>query len=79
MTLAVEEPDITTIAVRPGIVDTDMQAEVRGHKNVMEEKDAEKFRTLHEEGKLLRPEQPGNVMGRLAVRAMKDLSGKFVR
>ncbi|KAH8793810.1 hypothetical protein F5882DRAFT_55600 [Hyaloscypha sp. PMI_1271] len=78
MTLVSEEPDIVTISLRPGVVDTEMQVEVRGHKNLMDEKDADKFRTLFEEGKLLRPEQPGNVMGRLAVRAGRELSGKFL-
>ena len=79
MTLVSEEPDIVTISLRPGVVDTEMQVEVREHKSLMDEKDADKFRTLFEEGKLLRPEQPGNVMGRLAVRAGKELSGKFLK
>jgi hypothetical protein len=79
MTLATEEPNITTVSVRPGVVDTEMQVEVRGHKSVMDEKDAQKFKTLFEEGKLLKPEQPGNVISRLAVRASKELSGRFLR
>jgi NAD(P)-dependent dehydrogenase (short-subunit alcohol dehydrogenase family) len=78
-TLAVEEPDVTTISIRPGVVDTDMQLEVRRHNQVMNPKDAEKFKGLHEEGKLLKPEQPGNVMARLVVEAEKGLSGKFLR
>ena len=78
-TLATEEPDITVVSVRPGVVDTDMQVEVRGNHAVMDGKDAEKFKSLHEEGKLLKPEQPGNVMARLAVGAEKELSGKFLR
>jgi hypothetical protein len=77
MTLNVEEPDITTISVRPGVVDTDMQAVVRGNSTVMDAKDAEKFKSLHESGKLLKPEQPGNVMARLALGAGRDLSGKL--
>ncbi|KAH6718466.1 hypothetical protein BKA61DRAFT_599661 [Leptodontidium sp. MPI-SDFR-AT-0119] len=77
-TLATEEPLITTVSVRPGVVDTDMQVEVRGNNTVMDSKDAEKFKSLHEEGKLLRPEQPGNVIARLAVGAKKELSGKFL-
>lgn len=56
-----------------------MQVEVRGNHAVMDGKDAEKFKSLHEEGKLLKPEQPGNVMARLAVGAEKELSGKFLR
>ena len=79
LTLANEEPDITSIAIRPGVVDTEMQVEVRGHKGVMDGKDVEKFKTLFEQGKLLKPEQPGNVMARLAVGMEKGLSGKFLR
>ncbi len=78
-TLKIEEPDITTIAVRPGTVDTEMQAEIRKNKSVMDPKDAEKFASLHTEKKLLKPEQPGNVMARLAVSANKELSGKFLK
>ncbi|OBT57186.1 hypothetical protein VE04_02378 [Pseudogymnoascus sp. 24MN13] len=33
---------------------------------------------LKEEGGLLRPEQPGNVLGRLAVEGEKELGGKFL-
>lgn len=79
MTLAVEEPDITTIAVRPGVVDTDMQKEVRANKDVMDGKDVDKFRALFESGRLLKPEQPGNVIARLSLSGEKELSGKFVR
>ncbi|CZR63815.1 related to human corticosteroid 11-beta-dehydrogenase [Phialocephala subalpina] len=77
-TLKNEEPDITTIAIRPGTVDTEMQAEIRKNKSVMDAHDAEKFGALHTEGKLLKPEQPGNVMARLALRANKELSGRFL-
>lgn len=79
MTLAVEEPDVTTMSIRPGVVDTDMQIEVRGHNSVMDVKDVQKFKSLHEEGKLLKPELPGNVIARLAVGGEKELSGKFLR
>jgi NAD(P)-dependent dehydrogenase (short-subunit alcohol dehydrogenase family) len=79
MTLSVEEPDITTVSIRPGVVDTQMQSEVRGYNKVMDPQDAEKFKSLHEGGKLLRPEQPGNVIARLALGAEKGLSGRFLR
>jgi hypothetical protein len=79
MTLAVEEPDIITVAIRPGVVDTEMQSVVRAHNHVMDAKDAEKFKSLHEEGRLLRPEQPGSVMAQLVLDGGKDLSGKFLR
>jgi len=38
----------------------------------------ERFLKLKEEGKLLRPEQPGNVIARLALEAEPGLSGKFL-
>lgn len=56
-----------------------MQAEIRRSNQVMDEKDVKQFKGLHEDGKLLRPEQPGDVMARLAVEAEKGLSGKFLR
>lgn len=80
LTLAVEEPDVVTVAVRPGMVDTDMQVELTEvYHDKMDEKDRERFRKLKREGALLRPEQPGNVMARLVLEAGKELSGRFVR
>lgn len=79
LTLSVEEPEITTVSIRPGTVDTDMQGEIRANNQVMDAQDAKKFLALHTEGKLLKPEQPGNVIARLAVGADKGLSGKFLK
>ena len=79
MTLATEESDVTTVSIRPGVVDTDMQVSIRDvHHANMDAKDAAKFKELKETGGLLKPEQPGNVMARLALDAPKDLSGKFL-
>jgi NAD(P)-dependent dehydrogenase (short-subunit alcohol dehydrogenase family) len=81
-TLAVEEPDITSIAIRPGVVDTKMQEAIREvHHGVMDEKDMEKFMGLHESGGLLKPEQPGHVMAKMAIteRGLEPLSGGFWR
>lgn len=78
-TLGVEEPDVTTISIRPGVVDTEMQRAIREEHNVaMSSSDQEKFHGLHREGKLVRPEQPGGVIAGLAVRGEKSLSGKFL-
>lgn len=80
MTLAREEPDITTVAIRPGVVDTQMQSSMAElHHSKMEQEDAERFKKMKADGKMLRPEQPGNVMAELAVRGDKSLSGKFLR
>ena len=80
LTLSVEEPDVTTVSIRPGVVDTDMQRELREvHHKAMEKQDAERFFTMHREGTILKPEQPGNVMAKLVLDAPKELSGKFLR
>ncbi|KAI9723077.1 MAG: hypothetical protein M1828_004325 [Chrysothrix sp. TS-e1954] len=80
MTLAVEEPDITTIAIRPGVVDTDMQAQLKSnHFQFMDDHDVHKFESLRSSGKMLKPEQPGHFMARLVLAAPHDLNGKFVK
>jgi NAD(P)-dependent dehydrogenase (short-subunit alcohol dehydrogenase family) len=44
LTLKVEEPTITTIAIRPGVVDTEMQRELREvHYEKMDKTEKEKF------------------------------------
>jgi len=78
LTLSVEEPSITTVSVRPGTVDTDMQALIRQNDKIMDAKDVQKFKSLYEDKTLLRPAQPGNVIARLAIGAEKELSGKFL-
>ena len=80
MTLALEEPDICTLSIAPGVVDTEMQRELREiHSAVMTEEDTRRFQNLHKEGKLLKPEQPGNVMARIVLAPPFELSGKMMR
>ncbi|KAF1987193.1 NAD(P)-binding protein [Aulographum hederae CBS 113979] len=79
MTLSVEETDITTISLRPGTVDTEMQRELREiHHENMDKKDADKFAELKRSGGLLKPEQPGHVIAKLVLDAPRRLSGRFV-
>jgi NAD(P)-dependent dehydrogenase (short-subunit alcohol dehydrogenase family) len=78
--LACEEPQLTALSIRPGVVDTDMQKELRDiHHSKMAEKDVEKFQSLHKSKKLLRPEQPGNVMAKLVLDPPKNLSGQYLK
>jgi NAD(P)-dependent dehydrogenase (short-subunit alcohol dehydrogenase family) len=75
----VEEPSVTTISIRPGVVDTEMQREIREqHHERMSASDREKFSGFKTSGKLLRPEQPGHVIAKLAVSAGSEFSGKFL-
>ncbi len=72
-TLANEEDGVAVFAVRPGVVDTDMQTLLRGKgKDAMKEEEMERFMTLHKEGKLLRPEQPAFTIAALATKGSRD-------
>lgn len=79
LSVANEEPDVTSIAVRPGMVDTDMQREIREeHANNMPTEAVSRFIGAHRDGKLLKPEQPGHVMAKLVLDAPNTLSGRFI-
>lgn len=79
LTLKAEEPDITTVAIRPGMVDTGMQQAIREvHKDQMNAEDMKKFIGAYESGKLVKPEQCGHVIAMLALDAPKSLSGQFL-
>lgn len=79
MTLASEEKDITSIAIRPGVVDTEMQRDIREkHNTAMDASDTKRFAELKSSGGLLQPEQPGHVMAKLVVNPPAELSGKFL-
>ncbi|KAK6501129.1 hypothetical protein TWF481_008977 [Arthrobotrys musiformis] len=55
-TLALEEPDITTVAIRPGVVDTDMQTALREvHGKVMKPEEHAKFLNLKKSGSIVKP------------------------
>jgi len=78
-TLANEEPDIISVALRPGAVNTNMQATLRavGGEQMLPE-EFERFTKLYETSGLVKPEDCGYVIASLALSAPKELSGKFV-
>lgn len=65
-TLANEEHNIACFSVRPGVVDTDMQTQIRATDQMPPEAQA-KFVKLHKEGKLLPARKPAHVLAALAV------------
>ncbi|KAJ6115248.1 Short-chain dehydrogenase/reductase SDR [Penicillium sp. IBT 16267x] len=78
-TLGAEEPDVTSVSVRPGMVDTEMQRELREvHGATLDAEMHSKFTGAHSNGKLVRPEQPGHVMAKLVLDAPKELTGLFL-
>ena len=71
---------MTSISVRPGVVDTEMQREIREvHGPGMQEQDVARYHKLYKEGGLLKPEQPGHVIAKLAVDGPRNLTGRFLR
>ncbi|KAJ0419189.1 hypothetical protein BJY00DRAFT_286438 [Aspergillus carlsbadensis] len=79
LSLGEEEEDVTSVSIRPGMVDTEMQRELReDHATTLEPQVHAKFTGVHKDGKLLKPEQPGHVMAKLVLEAPKELSGKFL-
>ncbi|KAJ5551627.1 hypothetical protein N7535_000428 [Penicillium sp. DV-2018c] len=78
MSLGAEEPDVTSVSIRPGMVDTEMQRALReDHGTALDAEMHSKFTGVHKDGKLLKPEQPGHVMAKLVIDAPKELSGRF--
>ena len=67
------------MALRPGIVATEMQAAVRERGlSTMKASEHSRFTTAHSTGTLLDPEVPGYVIASLALKAPRELSGSFV-
>jgi NAD(P)-dependent dehydrogenase (short-subunit alcohol dehydrogenase family) len=77
--LAAEEPGITAIAIRPGVVDTPMQAELRKEgPRVMPSEQAAFYLDLKGKGLLEPPLVPGRVIAWLALNAPREWSGRFL-
>lgn len=66
--MGLEEPSLYSLAVRPGVVDTDMQTSIRSDgAEAMGERNHKTFVDLKEQGKLLHPLEPGSVYAALAL------------
>ena len=77
--LAAEEPDITSVALRPGVVDTGMQTLIRKEgPDVMTPARITHFKQLKEQDQLLDPAVPAEKMTWLALKAPPALSGMFL-
>lgn len=78
-TLAAEEPDVRSLCVRPGVIDTEMQERIRleGHQNMRSE-DHNKFVKFHEDHVLTDPRESGAFLAALALHIPKEWSGSFM-
>ncbi len=80
-TVTLEEPSINTISIAPGVVDTQMQVDIREKfGSDMKPEALDKFLKLHESNQLLKPEVPAAIYANLALRGIPtELNGKFLR
>jgi NAD(P)-dependent dehydrogenase (short-subunit alcohol dehydrogenase family) len=79
MTISAEEPNVITVAMRPGKVNTAMQQKIREEgKGVMPEVLYEKFKDAYESGELLDPARPGYAAAVLALYTPPDWSGEYL-
>lgn len=77
--VAAEEPRITAVALRPGVVDTDMQALIRREgPGVMDPEQARYFESLKQDGRLEPPWVPARAVAWLALHAPAEWSGRFL-
>jgi NAD(P)-dependent dehydrogenase (short-subunit alcohol dehydrogenase family) len=78
--LAVEEPKITALAIRPGVIDTEMQKVIRerGYQRMAKER-YNYLTSLYHQGELLPPELPGRAIAHLALKAPRAWSGEFIQ
>jgi NAD(P)-dependent dehydrogenase (short-subunit alcohol dehydrogenase family) len=76
--LAAEEPAVTALTVRPGVVDTDMQAVLRNETdNAMPAEQIAYYQQLKERGELEPPQIPARAIAWLALHAPPEFSGQF--
>jgi NAD(P)-dependent dehydrogenase (short-subunit alcohol dehydrogenase family) len=77
--LSAEEPRLTVMAVRPGVVDTQMQATIRREgPDAMSADQVTYYRNLKERGELEAPEAPGRSIAWLALHGPPEFSGQFL-
>ena len=77
--LAEEEPEIVALAVRPGVVNTAMQAALREQgRQAMKPEAYQRFIDYYQRGELLPPERPARSLAVLALHAPRAWSGRFI-
>lgn len=74
---AEEYPTTAFFSLRPGVIDTEMQREIR-ESSGMTEADLAKFQSLKADGQLVAPEIPGRAAAWLALHGPGDRSGEFI-
>ena len=78
-TMAVEDKDITSVSLRPGVIDTEMQDVIRRDGPAHMPSDlSQYFQQLKDTQRLEPPEVPAKAMAWLALAAPPEMSGEIV-
>ncbi|AET40375.1 SDR family oxidoreductase Ecym_5639 [Eremothecium cymbalariae DBVPG len=80
-TIAADEPSVRAISVAPGVVDTQMQHDIRNKfSSSMVPSTLERFVNLDKNDQLLAPEVPATVYVNLALKGIpENVNGKYLR
>ncbi|QEL59904.1 hypothetical protein SBP28_001931 [Candidozyma auris] len=80
-TMVAEDPQVNAISVAPGVVDTNMQEDIRTKFGAnMTPESLQRFIDFHKNKELLPPEVPANLLVNLAVKGWgKNLNGGYHR
>ncbi|KAI9637387.1 uncharacterized protein MKK02DRAFT_23892 [Dioszegia hungarica] len=74
-----KEAGVAVWAVRPGVINTDMQSLLRDKgPGVMDPTQLQKFQDMYDNGQLLPPDEPGAVLAGLAVKGPIELTGEYI-
>lgn len=77
--LSVETPQVTAVAIRPGVVDTPMQSQIRREgPGAMPADQVDYYQALKRRGQLEPPSVPARAIAWLALHAPESWSGRFV-
>ncbi|CAH6721770.1 uncharacterized oxidoreductase [[Candida] jaroonii] len=80
LTLADDEPEIQTISVAPGVVDTSMQDNIRGKYKDQMKAAHKRFIDLKNDNKLLTPDVPATIYVNLVLKGWDSaINGKYLR
>ncbi|KAF9160762.1 hypothetical protein DFQ26_005199 [Actinomortierella ambigua] len=76
--LAIEEKDVVSVLVDPGVVDTAMQGVIREQGAESMGEFHNEFMILHQQGLLKHADAPAYILANMALNAKPDISGKYV-
>lgn len=81
-TIATEEKGVKTVSVAPGVVDTQMQIDIRekfGPESMTVDA-LKRFTDLKDNNQLLNADIPGTIYANLALKGIRDdINGKYLR